>query len=309
MSVLDKTIFFSGNSNSVADDLGKVEVANFSSDVDSALSSHFGWRGKAIAVVGLSLTPDNLRCMSGQLITRGDLELKEKKMAANTIWADAKPNIMLHLTFPSADTFMFSTGGLWSQFVDSQQIPHTFHDSSEGRGGRALISSDERLEGTEPGFCLRMVTQISSLSSAARGVVLRGAIMLFPAKMDDITEAVESKFAGWPGLKIAEVLLPMGPRPSAQWGCPILPFLKPFQPFATDDVAPAVSRLHHAVGYIMRNARIHDGLKSGTEVLNKWAYIRSNPKELVDKTPSIVWPEVPDPEASAGEDLSGKWNK
>jgi hypothetical protein len=258
-----------------------IEVANFSSDVDSVLSSHFGWRGKAIAVVGLLL------------ITRGDLELKEKKMAANTIWADAKPNIMLHLTFPSTDTFMFSTGGLWSQFVDSQQIPHTFHDSSEGRGGRAFISSDERLEGTEPGFCLR----ISSLSSAARGVVLRGAIMLFPAKMDDITEAVESKFAGWPGLKIAEVPIPMGPRPSAQWRCPILPFLKPFQPFAADDVAPAVSRLHHAVGCIMRNARIYDGLKSGAEVLNKLAYIRSNPKELVDKTPSIVWPEVPDPEA------------
>jgi hypothetical protein len=74
--------------------------------------------------------------MAGRLITHGILELKGEKMAANTIWADARPNIMLHVMFPSADAFMFSTGGLWSLFVDSQQIPHTLFCHSSSRSSR-----------------------------------------------------------------------------------------------------------------------------------------------------------------------------
>jgi hypothetical protein len=58
----------------------------------------------------------------------------------------------------------------------------------------------------------------------------------------------------------------------------------------------------------MRNVKILDGLKSGADMLNKWAVIRSNPKEwwTLDKTPGIVWPDVPDPEVPPSGDLSGK---
>jgi hypothetical protein len=42
MSILDKEIFFSGDDSIENNDLGKVEVANFLTDVDDALKSHFG---------------------------------------------------------------------------------------------------------------------------------------------------------------------------------------------------------------------------------------------------------------------------
>jgi hypothetical protein len=93
----------------------------------------------------------------GVFITRGDLNLKEKKLLANSIWPEARANINLHITFPSANKFIFNSGVLWSNLVPASQIAHTFHDSTEGRGGRPLLETDERLEGTEEGFCIRMV--------------------------------------------------------------------------------------------------------------------------------------------------------
>jgi hypothetical protein len=303
MSVLDKETFFSGADPVGTNDLGKVKVGNFATDIDDLLKTHFGWRGKAIAVIGLSLSPDNLRVNAGTLVMRGNLELKEKKMQANTIWAAARPNIMLHFQFPNADVFRFSEGGLWSELVPASMLTYTFHDSTEGQGGRALLSADERLEGTEPGFCIRIVAQVSSISSASKGVILRAAIMLFPSNAEDTMEATESRFAGWPGLKIGEVVMPLGPCPTSQWKCPVLPFLRPMTPFETNDYAPSSDKLRAAIAAVMRNAKIHDGLKSGEDVLSKWAAIRSNPRTMIDAAPSITWPHPDRPEE---EDLSGK---
>jgi hypothetical protein len=304
MSVLDQTLFFSGADSLGDNDLGKLEVGNFHTDVDEALRTHFGWTGKAIGAVGLALAPDKLRVTNGFFLTRGQLDLKDKKMAANSIWGAAKPNINLVITFPMADVFHFDSGGLWSEFVPSSEVPHTFHDATEGQSGRALLSNDNRLEGTEPSFCLRMVTQLSSQSSAAKGVVLCAVIMLYPASADDVIAAVESKFAGWPGLKIGEVFMALGPRPTDKWQCPVLPFILPPAPFEEDDFAPACSKLRDAIAAIMRNARIHDGLKSGADVLAKWDKIRTNPRALMDKMPGICWPE---PTTENSEDLSGKY--
>jgi hypothetical protein len=78
MSVLERSVFFGGGENIESGDLSRSEVGNFSSDIDQALRTHYGWRNKAIGVIGLCLTPDNLRISSGTFITRGSLDLKVK---------------------------------------------------------------------------------------------------------------------------------------------------------------------------------------------------------------------------------------
>jgi hypothetical protein len=70
--------------------------------------------------------------------------------------------------------------------------------------------------GTEDGFCLRMVAQVSSLSSASKCVILLGAIMLFPASAKSLSEVFKSIYPGFPGLKIAEVCFPLNPKPTSQ---------------------------------------------------------------------------------------------
>jgi len=305
MSVLDHATFFGGIDNFSGNELGHLEVANFENDVDTALSNHFAWRGKVTAAIGLALSPDNLRVDWGMFLLRGDMELKDKKMAANHIWAGANKDIVVTIMFPKADVFKFNDGGLWSDPVDASQVPHSFYDSTEGRGARALVATDDRLAGTEAGFCIRAVGQISSLSSASRGVTLRVAIMLYPSSMTDMGEIVHSKSPGWPGLKIGEVFAPLYPRPTAPWCCPVLPFIKPTQQFEEDDVMPTSDKLREAIFGIMRSAKIHEGLKCGQDVLNKWAQINTNPRLMMDKTPSITWPELAAPR---NEDTSGKSN-
>jgi hypothetical protein len=303
MAILDTDVFFSGSPGITNNDLGRFEVANFASDVDDCLIEHCRWKRNAVAGVGLSLSPDNLRVASGTFITRGDLGIKPKRMAANTIWSGAGANISLHLDFPSANVFQFDSGGLWSNFVPSSQVEHGFYDTTEGRNGRALLNTDERLVNTEPGFCLRMVCQLSNTSSASKGVIIKAVILLFPSSADTIDEAVESKFPGWPGLKIGEAFIPMKPTPTSPWQCPILPFIKPVSPFTEDDVAPTCSKLREAIAGIMQNARQHDGLKSGAEVFAKWGKIRANPTDMLDKAPSLTWPDARD---ETVEDESGK---
>jgi len=165
------------------------------------------------------------------------------------------------------------------------------------------VSTDNRLAGTEAGFCIRAVGQISSLSSASRGVTLRVAIMLFPSSLADMGAIERSKSPGWPGLKIGEVFAPLYPRPASEWCCPVLPFIKPAQQFEEDDVMPTSDKLREAIFGIMRNAKIHEGLKCGQDVLAKWGQINTNPRMLMDKAPSITWPELA---SLREEDTSGE---
>ena len=104
---------------------------------------------------------------------------------------------------------------------------------------------------------------------------MKAAIMLFPANFDDMLAAVESRFAGWPGLKVGEVFIPLGPQATDRWRCPVLPFIKPVREFEEDDMAPSSSKLRDAISAIMRKARIHESLKSGAEVMAKWERIHT----------------------------------
>ncbi len=193
-------MFFSGSPDITNNDLGRFEVANYATDVDDCLIEHCRWKRNAVAGVELSLSPDKLRVANGTFITRGDLGIRPKRMAANTIWSGAGANISLHLDFPSANVFQFHSGRLWSNFVPSSQVEYNFYDTTEGRNRRALLNTDERLVNTEPGFCLRMVCQLSNTSSATNGVIIKAFTLLFPSSAETINEAVESKFPGWLGL-------------------------------------------------------------------------------------------------------------
>jgi hypothetical protein len=125
--------------------------------------------------------------------------------------------------------------------------------------------------GTEDGFCLKTVAQVSSLSSASKGVISRDVIMLFPASTGLLSEVFESSYPGFSGLKIVEVCFPLNPKPTSQWKYPVLPFLRPAAPFQENNVAPSIDRLCAAIDSIMRNAKIPDGLKSGSDIFAKWA--------------------------------------
>lgn len=261
MNILDTAVFFGGAEQIGNNDFAKVEVANFTTDVDAVLTAQFGWASRAIAAVGLTLSWDNLRIQQGTFITRGHLELKDKKMAANTIWPTAKANVSFVIQFPNANVFEFDSGGLWSNLVPSSAVKYSFYDTDEGRSGQKLLGTDERLAGIGD-FCIRLIAQLSSTSCAARGVMMKYVVLLFPGDAEEVGVGVESTLAGWPGIKIAEGYMPLGPTSNTRWRCPILPFIRPAEPFSEDDVAPSCDKIRAAVAAVMRNAKGHDIVKT-----------------------------------------------
>jgi hypothetical protein len=61
MAELGSRTLFSGEEEIDPNDLGFCEVNNFNTNVDQRLREHFRWNGKAIGVVGLTLSAGKSR--------------------------------------------------------------------------------------------------------------------------------------------------------------------------------------------------------------------------------------------------------
>jgi len=105
MPELSSRTLFSGAEDICRNDLGCMEVNSFNTSVDARLKNHFRWKGKAIATIGLSLSPDNDKVAGGMLVTRGLSGLKETRLACSVIWQDATPDYYLVMNFPTVDIF------------------------------------------------------------------------------------------------------------------------------------------------------------------------------------------------------------
>jgi hypothetical protein len=116
MPDLDSNIHFSGG-NVNPDDLGKVEVDNFSTAVDVALRDGFQWDGKAIGAVALTLNHDNSKVECGFFITRGETNLSEFRAPCDQIWQGGPSDVTLAIRVNSLNPFNFPDGGLWSDLT------------------------------------------------------------------------------------------------------------------------------------------------------------------------------------------------
>jgi len=295
MPDLGRNIHFGGEDDVAGEDLGDAEVANFSTAVDAALRQNFEWDGKAIGVVGLTLTPDNDRVASGLFVTRGETDLDEYRASCDLIWPAGPRHITFAIRISSLDTFIFSSGGLWSDIMPSHRFAHSFFD----RNNAPLLGA--RDDDTWGEFALRAVCQLSSTSSGRKGVICKYTILLFPASAEELANTAESRFAGFPGLKIAEGHFPLGPAPSSRWQCPIVPLIRPGTPFADNDNAPSSVRLRFAVAAVMRKVVQPDIARSTGSLHSKWERLRTNPRELANVGPATTWPEHQDEEESLGE--------
>jgi hypothetical protein len=121
--------FFTGDSDP-PDDIGKFKVANLGAGVDSILKKN-GWNCVAHCCIGLYLLPDNLKVINGQFFMRGALEERKVKMSCSKIWAEADLNMTIVIRIPTADSFIFSAGGLFSDWLPREETVHYFHKTSE----------------------------------------------------------------------------------------------------------------------------------------------------------------------------------
>jgi len=287
MTELSAQIFFGGDSQVDPDDLGKTEVSNYTTSVDRALTSHFAWDESAIGCLGLALSRDNSKVTSGVFITRGVTGLSEYAVTCDQIWPGSSSNITLAVKIPTLNPFTFSGGGLWSDLIPSERFTVAFYNTAAGTEDRTVILGTPEGVGQ---FCLRLVCQPSSLSSGKRGIICKYTILLFPAAAQELGDTPESRFAGWPGLKVGDGHFPLGPRPTKKWQCPVLPLIRPGTPFADNSEAPESFRLRFAISNIMGKVYQPDAARSVGALMAKWEKIRSNPREILSKPPATCWP-------------------
>ena len=139
MPELDRKTLFSGNTDINPDDLGQVEVNNFSTNIDTALFRHFDWNGKALGVIGLTLSPDNSRVAGGLFITRGDTDLSEFQSPCDQIWPEAPASISLAIHVASLNEFTFGSGGLWSDLIPAERFIFSYFDKRDGASNDPIL--------------------------------------------------------------------------------------------------------------------------------------------------------------------------
>ena len=236
----------------------------------------YGWGGRAAGCIVLYLSPDNERIAAGNLVLRGS-EDTEFKLPASKFWADADLNVTVTIRLPSLDSFLFTDGGLTSDFLPDEETVHYFHVQQEGGAPKPILSNNLGQFGIGR-FCLRLVCQIAKSSSVKNGVRLKFVVMLYPAALAALRQmsALVSR-AEWPGLKLGEGELPLLPTPSAPWKCPILPLLRPAVSFEVMPTAPSSSTLRTAIAGIMGKCGVPESARSPTSLAAKWEKLLKTP--------------------------------
>jgi hypothetical protein len=294
MPELDASLFLGGAGKGPEADFRKIEVGNFQEDVDKVLTHYFKWKGDAIGLVGITTSKDNQRVDGATFFVRGKFKETTHKLNAEAIWETADPNCVIQLHLPSASQFRFVAGGLYSDFLPASHLQYQCEALQHGKPTTIIKPSDYNEAGVED-FALRMVCQLSRNSSAKKGILLRYAILLYPGSLTALTSRPTEQGPSWPGIKIASGEMPLGPKPTKPWGCPILPIIKTGTLFAKDSAAPSGDQLKRAIGNVMTEAGAHDGRSNGSSLREKWARLRQYPAENKTVEPSLTWPP-PDPE-------------
>ena len=301
MPPLDKRLF-AGLGEFDPEEIAKGEIGNFTSDVTTKLKA-FGWDGLSkCCSIGLALSPDNRRVEQGALLVRGILEDK-LSIEANRIWGDASNGVGLVLKLKSGELFTFSEGDLSSDIIDQGQVDHGFYKLRDGAGPTPILEEDYKDEGIG-NFCLRMACVLSNNSSVKSGVIVKYTILLFPeSKAELLSQYDLAQCAAWPGLRMADGYMPLLPRPKKNWGCPIIPLIKPGAPWEEAGVVPSPEGLRRAVSAMMRKTVTAETARSGPALVTRWRMLASNPGELHTRPGELLWPSTSPPTPEQGNEF------
>jgi len=295
MAMLDKKLFL-GEGGIDPGDAAKLGVSNNSNNVGEALKL-WGWDGKTkCSAISLSISADNKRVEKAVLLVRGELEGK-MAMEANKIWEKADSTVSLVMKLDQGELFSFSEGDLASDILSQESVSHAFYAAKEGRAPAPILEADYHEWGIG-NFCLRLTGVISSTSSLKNGIVIKYSVLLFPDSKVNLLDRYElAQSAAWPGLRIAEGHMPLLPRPTKPWGCPVLPLILPGSALEQGNGGPTPETLRRAISGLMNKTVEVEAARTSKALLEKWRKILSQPGELTAKTGSITWPVPPAPAA------------
>ncbi len=178
MAELEKNLF-GGSRNLDAEEIKKLSVINFSTEVGARLAAH-GWnREVSWASIGLFLSADNQLVEGGSFLVRGPVDGKQITVEADKIWPGADKRAALLLRFNDGAIFSFTEGGLVSDILGREAVTYSLVAIADNRQPAPILEANYEEWGFR-GFSLRMLCTLSKKSSQKTGVIIKYTILLFP---------------------------------------------------------------------------------------------------------------------------------
>jgi hypothetical protein len=289
MPTLDKNLFI-GESEIDVEDCVRLEVRNFTSDLENGLKE-FGWKGEAAACIGITLSADNARAEQADFFLVGPVG--EYKEDAARIWPNCKEGIMLRLKFKSGAAFRFVSGQMVSDILPQEMTEHAFYKQTEGGAPTVILEAEYEELGIGE-FCVRAICCVSKNSSAKDGVLVKYSVLLFPLGREELLTKFEAaREAAWPGLLAADGECPLLVKATTAWGCPIWPLLLTGADLEQHPRVPVLSgeELRAAISCVMASGIVAETSRSTKSLTSRWRKLAASAEELTAKKSQPEWPK------------------
>jgi hypothetical protein len=269
MSNLPEALF-RGEDGSSASDLARAVVRDFNGDIDRMLAA-FSGNSSPTAVIGITLSGNGRQVVDGRLMMRDASEPREVTFSAGRFWPDVDPAIALTIALPRLSELVFVKGTMSTAFLPDSQLRHAFrHNPQEGPS--VAVLADELGDRNIGDFCVRVVCHIDKSSSETAGILLRYYFVLYPATEEQMRAEAPECFEdpAWPGFRLADGRIPLGPRPTIQWRCPIVPAILANAAMQEGGTSPPAAALRAAIAGIINTQGAPDGCKHSASLREKW---------------------------------------
>ena len=294
MPDLDKK-YFSGENDIPVSKIGELETGCSESAIKDTLTK-LGWEGQAIASVILRISADGKQVSAGQFQLEGPLSPSPIVIQAAKLWEKAGQDIMLNITVPSGNAFVFEGGRLTSDYLDHEVVKYKF-----SRDGQVLAEAEREANGVG-NFCMRIIAHLGKTSNGPSGPNIKFTMLVLPLSANDTLELSEAaQSPAWPGIKALEgtcQLFP--PAKMGEWGAPCYPLLNVKSRSANCKELPDAAHLRFAMAGVMRTAARPTGCTSFGGLKKFTGRMTKDPEAATPQEPSITWPEAARPRNNGG---------
>lgn len=281
---------FKGTAEISLADLKKITVEAFNKDALKHLAP--SWSGEVAGMVGLTLGNDNRRILDSRFILLGVL-CTDKRVNAAKFWdnmdapssSQSSPeSLSLSFSIPDCGIFKFPNGGLVSEYLDGDAIPHKFL-----RGDVQV--PDGELPDSYLGFAVR------AYIIPTRETYAKINLMLFPLPKDMLNSNHPlCENPCFPGISLFSGEFPLLPRSAdnplkKNWGCPLTPAVIPGASTEESNNVPRTPLLRAAVALLLRKTHKPESKSGHQNLMARWTEIFEQGESKLKEHPlEQIWP-------------------
>ena len=275
---------FRNPSDLTADELRTLTVTNHA-EIATTLLRHASWNGGGIRLFSLSLSQDNRSVSSGSFHLAGSL-FEDRSYNAGVYW-ELSSAVTLKLSIEDLSIFNFPDSRMVSDHVSSADLSFSFLEDDQE------ITADNYDDFGLTPFCIRAYAYPTSDTWS------KIVLILNPCSYSSLSDSPVYLDTRFPGFKLGEFLLPLGPDPAFSpirrtWGFPFTPAVLPSTPFSLATGVPSGRLLREALTGILRSATIPEVKSTRTNYLARCTEIFSEgATALKSRFPSLRWPPLP----------------